>query len=62
MNDKTPIQLIEDGFVEICRGTYRIRESGNPQSAFDQLGVVISCLSEMRKEIATAHPNILQTL
>lgn len=50
MNDEIQ-KLFEDGFASISLGAYKLREAGNYQDAYDELGHVIYLFMEDRQEL-----------
>ena len=43
--------LIEEGYVKMMTGFYRLRKAGLIQDEYDQLGVIIDMLSQDRQHI-----------
>lgn len=48
---KDPNQLFEDGFVTISLASYKLRNDGKYQEAYDGLGHIIDLLMQDRQEI-----------
>jgi len=44
-------QLFEDGYVSIATAQFRLRQQGNHQEAYDEIGHILSLLMEMRQDI-----------
>jgi hypothetical protein len=55
MTKKTTAQLFEDGFVLIATGSFRLRNEGKYQEAYDELGYIIDMLMQDRQEIREKH-------
>ena len=48
---KDPNQLFEDGFVTISLASFKLRNQGKHQEAYDELGHIINLLMQDRQDI-----------
>ena len=51
LTDNEADALIEEGYAKMMTGFYRLRKAGLIQDEYDQMGVIISMLSEDRQEL-----------
>lgn len=51
LTDNEADALIEEGYAKMMTGFYRLRKAGLIQDEYDQMGVIISMLSEDRHHI-----------
>lgn len=51
LTDNEADALIEEGYAKMMTGFYRLRKAGLIQDEYDQMGVIISMLSEDRQHI-----------
>lgn len=51
LTDNEADALIEEGYAKMMTGFYRLRKAGLIQDEYDQMGVIISMLSEDRQYI-----------
>lgn len=51
LTDNEADALIEEGYAKMMTGFYRLRKVGLIQDEYDQMGVIISMLSEDRQYI-----------
>ena len=51
MTNKSTNQLFEDGFVNIATAQFRLRQAGNHQEAYDEIGHILNLLMELRQDI-----------
>jgi hypothetical protein len=49
--NKTVQELFEDGFADIMLGAFKLRKEGKYQEAYDELGVVLSLITQDRQEL-----------
>ena len=48
-------KLFEDGFVSIALGAFKLRELGQYQDAYDEIGHIIDLLMQDRQELRKNH-------
>jgi len=51
LTDNEADALIEEGYAKMMTGFYRLRKAGLIQDEYDQMGVIITMLSEDRQHI-----------
>lgn len=51
MTNKTAYELFEDGYINIATGMFRLRQEGKHQEAYNEIGIVLNLLMEMRQDI-----------
>jgi hypothetical protein len=47
----TPEKIIENGYAEIMRGCYRLRQAKKYQEEYDSMGVILNLLMQDRQHL-----------